>query len=483
MATQSTEITFQQTISDTAKSTLIEITSDFGGTNLSWNAPLTVGLVKVVDPLANTPYNNTTVASPDITALTKAFAAADVTDAADTITITNHGYSTGNPVVLYDTAGSGSISGLTLNNCYFIINVDANTVKLATTYANAVAGTAIDISSATGDFSLSYFSGTVSLPTDSDGELIQGQYTITVTLFSSGATGTQFERSQVINYIYDSPSTSLTSSYSVINPIFLKSIDSTNYTVDGVLPSISRTFTLWYPNGNGSLVTTTDTLSTTGFYGGSPAAHNVALSSVLTYTYATAYYSDNTGSLVPWYVSDTVTGADVINVYSNTSGCDLYCCLKKFNQRVEAAKGTQNYENLKTDFLYASALKELIESAYDCNSSEDVNDIRSEFDRVTGCSGDCSGCGDSVTQVIGIGTVPIQTRKYVDTATSNITNATYTGLIGKSFTNGDFAIIVDGGDVEYASGYTLSFNSITGTITFGNTIYSGTKHGWRLLGN
>jgi len=64
--------------------------------------------------------------------------------ATDQITITAHGYVDGDQIV-YDNGGGTDITGLVSGTLYFIIRVDANTVKLATTRANALAGTAIDI--------------------------------------------------------------------------------------------------------------------------------------------------------------------------------------------------------------------------------------------------------------------------------------------------------------------------------------------------
>jgi hypothetical protein len=64
---------------------------------------------------------------------------------ANTITIEAHGLITGTKVAA--TTGSALPAGLSATN-YWVIKVDANTLKLATSLANAVAGTAVDI---TGD--------------------------------------------------------------------------------------------------------------------------------------------------------------------------------------------------------------------------------------------------------------------------------------------------------------------------------------------
>lgn len=75
---------------------------------------------------------------------TDTFVAADVTvNPANTITITAHGYTTGIKVAL---TGTNLPAGLSATN-YWIIRVDADTIKLASSLANAVAGTAVHITS------------------------------------------------------------------------------------------------------------------------------------------------------------------------------------------------------------------------------------------------------------------------------------------------------------------------------------------------
>ena len=64
----------------------------------------------------------------------------------NTITLSSHGLSTGDPVYYY--AASNIIGGLDNSTLYYAIASDSNTIKLATTAANATAGTAISLTSA-----------------------------------------------------------------------------------------------------------------------------------------------------------------------------------------------------------------------------------------------------------------------------------------------------------------------------------------------
>ena len=68
----------------------------------------------------------------------KTVAASAVTTADDTLTITGHGYATGLRVV-YTAEGGTAVTGLTDGTSYYVIKVDANTIKLAASEDAALA--------------------------------------------------------------------------------------------------------------------------------------------------------------------------------------------------------------------------------------------------------------------------------------------------------------------------------------------------------
>lgn len=70
-----------------------------------------------------------------------------VSSSNETITINAHGYFTGDAVQYSNESGT-NLTGLTSGTTYFIIKVDVNTFKLATSLSNANAGTAINITGA-----------------------------------------------------------------------------------------------------------------------------------------------------------------------------------------------------------------------------------------------------------------------------------------------------------------------------------------------
>lgn len=76
----------------------------------------------------------------------------------DRFTATNHGFSTGDAVTVSTTGGGTLPGGLSASTTYYIIKIDNNTFKLATSAANAQSGTAINIT----DFGSVYTSLNVS---------------------------------------------------------------------------------------------------------------------------------------------------------------------------------------------------------------------------------------------------------------------------------------------------------------------------------
>jgi len=75
-------------------------------------------------------------------------AAADVDDTADEITINSHGYLTGDEISVNTATNATLAAGLSDNTVYYVIRIDGNTIQLAETPADAVAGNAVDITTA-----------------------------------------------------------------------------------------------------------------------------------------------------------------------------------------------------------------------------------------------------------------------------------------------------------------------------------------------
>jgi hypothetical protein len=102
--------------------------------------------------LGNTPVageNNSFKLLDDITTHTRTFdgSSSSIVSVGDnTILLSNHRFISGQKVT-YTHGGGGNIGGLTSGNSYYIIKTDQNLIKLASSPANVITGTAIDITS------------------------------------------------------------------------------------------------------------------------------------------------------------------------------------------------------------------------------------------------------------------------------------------------------------------------------------------------
>lgn len=109
-------------------------------TSLATTTATTIDLTGVEMASVQVVYSDTAPAA-------KTFVDANVSTSNDTITITAHPYVLGCKVAATTT---GTLPGGLSATNYYVIVVDANTIKLASSLANAVAGTAVDITSAAG---------------------------------------------------------------------------------------------------------------------------------------------------------------------------------------------------------------------------------------------------------------------------------------------------------------------------------------------
>ena len=220
MATVSTEITLGFFPAWTTKLFAVQDTSTYGGTDLTWVSGDSRGLLKVVDPQGNTIYNNTDTSSPDIATgggssstinlptdsdgniiggnyqitLTlfdndnKSATSFDAsTIAANAISVAFNTFNTGQSIV-YNDGGGTAVGGLSSGSIYYIsTNSTPTSIKLSSSYANAIAGTDIAITAGVGTQTL---------------------------------TATQFERTYTSKLDFSAPTPVITTSWSVINPVF-----------------------------------------------------------------------------------------------------------------------------------------------------------------------------------------------------------------------------------------------------------------------
>jgi hypothetical protein len=126
------------------------IVSTWSAAGVVTSTSLTTGL-NAYDLYTSTPFgfrlNSSSTAS---TATFLNGLASDVSSSGDTITETNHRYGTGLAVLL-STASGSSIGGLVGGTTYYAIASTTDLLKLSTTKANAIAGTAIDLGTQAGN--------------------------------------------------------------------------------------------------------------------------------------------------------------------------------------------------------------------------------------------------------------------------------------------------------------------------------------------
>jgi hypothetical protein len=114
-----------------------------GGSGAAATATVSGGSVTAITLTNNgSSYENVPSVFVDIPRRTIATTAVNTT--AETITYTAHGMPTGEQITYRD-GGSTAITGLTDDAVYYAIRVDADTFKVASSAANATAGTAINL--------------------------------------------------------------------------------------------------------------------------------------------------------------------------------------------------------------------------------------------------------------------------------------------------------------------------------------------------
>lgn len=156
------------TLATSIRSALNALTGDFAATGSSANVIITnVNPGLVAAAADGTAATNFTFNAPSTPGVNSA-----VNPVLNTITITSHGYSTG--LIVQGTSTGTLPGGLSTSTNYYAVIVDANTIKLASSLANAQAGTAIDITdygsnTSTGTFTATALAtGTVQLNKSDD---------------------------------------------------------------------------------------------------------------------------------------------------------------------------------------------------------------------------------------------------------------------------------------------------------------------------
>lgn len=261
----------------------------------------------------------------------------------------------------------------------------------------------------------------VAIPANADGTLVQGTYTIVYTTQITDGTHSMYSLTNNATYDFDytSPTISITQTVDCISPLFT-TVDITDYTVDDILPSITRTMKLYYPVGSAGyaspLTTSSTTISTGTFY---QNTQTTSVSSILVYTLTA------TGDYATFTITDTVAGTKEV-VVDCTFICSSYCCIEELEERMQDAEGVNDvlFEQYSEDFTKVMGFVGLAKLAIECGKSADVAGYLTEIADITNCTSDC-GCTDGTPSlVVGLGGTTITVAVASGGAPVTVTNAT-----------------------------------------------------------
>lgn len=262
-----------------------------------------------------------------------------------------------------------------------------------------------------------------------DGAPQAGNYSIVYTVKD---TSTGAYVSDTLSYSFDfvPPIPSLGYTIDCIAPRLIAT-DTTNYIVDNVVPTITRTHTLYYPPSlNISPITGTATdISTSNFY--TPATFQHTLSAVCTWVFPT------------YTVTVTLESEQFINVTCDAQLCDIYCCVATLYNNWKANVGVNKIlaDKYLTQLTQVAALMILIKQAIECGKSDAVAGYVSDILRIANCEAGCGCTSDAPIPVTGLGVgndniVEIQAGNGVTVTSSTTGNTTtYTVSISQSILN------------------------------------------------
>lgn len=262
-----------------------------------------------------------------------------------------------------------------------------------------------------------------------DGAPQAGNYSIVYTVKD---TSTGAYVSDTLSYSFDfvPPIPSLGYTIDCIAPRLIAT-DTTNYIIDNVVPTITRTHTLYYPPSlNISPITGTATdISTSNFY--TPATFQHTLSAVCTWVFPT------------YTVTVTLESEQFINVTCDAQLCDIYCCVATLYNNWKANVGVNKIlaDKYLTQLTQVAALMILIKQAIECGKSDAVAGYVSDILRIANCEAGCGCTSDAPIPVTGLGVgndniVEIQAGNGVTVTSSTTGNTTtYTVSISQSILN------------------------------------------------
>lgn len=256
-------------------------------------------------------------------------------------------------------------------------------------YANAAFATPV---SATADITTagSFVNGAINIPIDASGVVQKGVYTFEYSVYVTGGTdiGTTFTITPIyFDFCFDKPVVSITQYVDCINAIFT-STDSTNYTVDGIIPSVVRTHSVKeVANTSRTNISNTNASNTVIYPNLYNGDYKTTISSVATYT------------LSAYSIVATVVGSLTYTV-SCIEQCDLYCGLKTVEASYQsnlAIGDIKAAENDKSKIALLSSYIMLYTLAVGCGKTNEATTYLAKINAIGNFTDKCcTGTGQII---------------------------------------------------------------------------------------
>ncbi|MES3018139.1 MAG: hypothetical protein V4721_10180 [Bacteroidota bacterium] len=233
---------------------------------------------------------------------------------------------------------------------------------------------------------------TIPLPLGADGFPESGTYIITESTYDNNLLVYSTD-TNTYEYDYVRPEVAITQTTDCVSPLFT-STDSTTYTVNSIVPTITREHTITFPVGSGlsPLVGTAATM-TRGYEQFANGTQSTTIVSDLIYVF--------TDGLT---VVDEITGYQSVTV-DCTDSCAIYCCLRSVEQQMigYSTTNTALFASTRSLFTEAMGIIGMVTLARTCNKSADISGYLTEVKTLLNCTDDCSCSGDAPALVTGLG--------------------------------------------------------------------------------
>jgi hypothetical protein len=233
----------------------------------------------------------------------------------------------------------------------------------------------------------------IQVPLGANGLPVPGSYTFQMTTQVDDGIVTPYTviTSYSFTYSYVSPVVSINQTANCVTPLFT-STDNTVYTVNNVIPSISRQHNIFFPVGSGlSTINGTAEVITLG---SNQFANGTQTTQIIT---SLNYVMDSNVN-----ITDSVTGALEILVSCEWT-CQISCCLKALNNRMESQRSSNYQAFLQTKDIFTQVMSKvtLVMQMLTCGQEDGVNAVISQIQELANCTDNCCG-QDTPSLVNGI---------------------------------------------------------------------------------